>query len=180
MKILLLTFVGIMVLPPQATFSQGRMRSIRWVDFANFTYPRVANPAESLVLRNGQERTNVTPRSLEDVSYGDVTGDGVEEAIVILGVLTGGSAMPNEVYIYRMRRSRPVLLWSFTTGDRADGGLRAIYADRGRLVVELNGPKRGIEEGDCCPKRLTRTHYVWRGGRFQRQRQQTLPLAESG
>ncbi|HST53749.1 MAG TPA: hypothetical protein VLJ61_17205 [Pyrinomonadaceae bacterium] len=169
----------LLLLTLQPAYSQQR-KSIRRVDFKNFTYPRWGR------MKNGelQEKRSSFGRlvgggNLADVSYGDVTGDGKEEAIVFITLVSGGSALPGEVYIYTMRNARPRLLWNFSTGDRADGGLHGIYADKGKLVVELNGPKRGIEP-DCCPKRFTRTRYAWRGGWFRPIRKQTLPMPEPG
>jgi hypothetical protein len=112
---------------------------------------------------------------LADVNYGDVTGDGVEEAMVRLGIHTGGSSMPNCLYVYTLKANRPKLLWAFVTGDRANGGLRSIYAEGGKLVVELygkgariGGKLYGTEDAPtCCAKSVTRTRYQWRGVKFR-------------
>src|SRR5260370_23716551 len=73
-----------------------------------------------------------------------------------------------------MEKEHPKLLWDFDTGDRADGGLRQVYADNGQLVIELFG-KDGViggqlykgEEGLCCPSSFTRTRYKWTSKHFQ-------------
>jgi hypothetical protein len=155
---------------------------VRAIDFANFTYPRTAdlrNPGDpkTFKLKDGEfaETKNEVGMYLADVSYGDVTGDGGEEAMVRLGIHTGGSSMPNCIYIYTLRNNRPRLLWAFVTGDRADGGLRSIYAEDGRLVIELYGKEAriggelyGTEDAPaCCAKSVTRTRYEWRGNRFR-------------
>lgn len=172
-------------------FSQQPSSSIHSVDFANFTYPwtaglSVRGGTKTFRLRNGK-RQEVRDSSghveeigvyLEDVSYGDVTGDGIEEAIIFMSILTGVSAMPGQVYIYTLRGNHPKLLWHFSTGDRAENGFRKVYADKGNLVVELNGPKR-FGEGLCCPVRFTRTRYQWRGGRFRRKgRKEINPILD--
>ena len=168
-----------MLLISSPAFSQQLGSSIHSVDFANFTYPWTAG----LSIRGGTKTFRLTDGKrpeirdasghvteigvyLEQVSYGDVTGDGIEEAIIFMSILTGASAMPGQVYIYTLRGSQPKLLWYFDTGDRADGGYRKVYADNGNLVVELNGPKR-MSEGLCCPERFTQTRYQWRGGRVR-------------
>src|SRR5262245_30069795 len=114
---------------------------------------------------------------LSRVSYCDVTGDGQEEAIVVLSILTGGSAMPNCVYVYTWDQRRPKLLWAFDTGDRADGGLRRVKAENGRLLVELYGNGKLIgkdsgaddktNRGSCCPTLFTRAYYKWTGKGFR-------------
>jgi len=113
----------------------------------------------------------------QSVKYGDVTGDGIEEAIVSLGIQTGGSATPGLVYIYTFQRNAPKLLWLRSTGDRADGGLRDVYAQNGQLMVELNSSVGS--RGDCCPTHFIRTSYEWRGGRFRQKRKETLRVTAS-
>ena len=113
----------------------------------------------------------------QNVKYGDVTGDDIEEAIVSLSIQTGGSATPGLVYIYTFQRNGPKLLWLRSTGDRADGGLRDVYAQNGQLVVELNSSLGS--RGDCCPTRFIRTTYEWRAGRFRQKRKETLRVTAS-
>jgi hypothetical protein len=110
-----------------------------------------------------------------DIKYGDVTGDGEEEAIVELYAELGGTEAAHDVYIYTLKGRNPRLLWKFATGDRAEGGLRRIAGEDGKLVVELFGVGTAIgkklygteETGACCPKHFTRTRYKWMGSRFQ-------------
>lgn len=170
------------LLIPQSAYPQRLGSSIRSVDFRNFTFPRTAslrNPGnpKTFRLKNGEflETENQVGMYLAEVTHGDVTGDGVEEAMVRLGIHTGGSSMPNCLYVYTLKGNRPRLLWGFVTGDRADGGLRSIYAQDGKLVVELygkgariGGKLYGTEDAPaCCAKSVTRTRYQWRAGRFR-------------
>jgi hypothetical protein len=113
--------------------------------------------------------------------YGDATGDGADEAFVILKIVTAGTAIPQIVYVFEWKDEKPELVWYFRTGDRADGGLKNVYADAGELVVELYGQDRyilgevetmkidGDEEQLCCPTHFTRTRYKWNGGGFRLQ-----------
>lgn len=154
--------------------------SVRSLDFANFTFPWVAEladpdyPTESFTVRDG-EFTEGSPEQgasgemsllLRSVVYGDATGDGAEEAMVVLSVVTGGSSIPHVVYVYTLEGEYPKLLWAFYTGDRADGGLRQVRADKGRFVVERYSPEGS--KGVCCPTRFIRTHYKWGGNSFER------------
>ena len=111
----------------------------------------------------------------------DVTGDGVDEAVVILKVETAGSAIPQIAYIFTWKDGKPELLWPFRTGDRADGGLKDIRFENGLLVVELYGQDRfllgqtetakvtGDEEQLCCPTFWTSSFYKWNGKSFLMQ-----------
>lgn len=128
-------------------------KSIRAVDFRNFSYQETEglhiprSRKRSFKLKDGlspetrdkQGSVDEMGVQLNRVSYGDVTGDGQEEAIVTMSIVTGGSALPNIVYIYTLKGNKPRLLWAFDTGDRVDGGLRRVKAENGYLLVELYG-----------------------------------------
>jgi hypothetical protein len=189
----LLTVVSIALgSPPISCVLQSPpMKSIRSVDFGNFSYPRTKGLYEPhsrnrpFRLKDGSLQETRDKKglvdemgvSLSNVSYGDATGDNQEEAIVVLRFLTGGSAMLDCVYVYTWDRSRPKLLWAFETGDRADGGLRRVKAEDGYLMVELNGDGKHIgknldaddktNRGACCPTRFTRARYRWKGNGFR-------------
>ena len=173
-----------------------RNSSIREIDFANFSYP--AKPAfsygrKSFKLQHGRYEGHKIrdPLLLAFVGYGDVTGDGVEEFMVVLEVSLRGTGIPHIVYIYTVEGRSPKLLWAFETGDRGDGGLRQAYAENGRLVIELYGKGKLVAknvfesdpfalEGACCPKLFTRARYAWQGDRFQQEgSEEILPNPES-
>lgn len=146
---------------------------IRLVDFDNISYPRFPDYSDP----GGRKKKYVTLKPGEGgpnfINYGDVTGDGVEDAMVALGIDNRGSAIPEYVYIFTVEKGKPKLIWDFETGDRADGGLRNVYAEKGQLVIELFGKDRVIggqlyrgDEGLCCPTSFTRTRYNWTGNHF--------------
>jgi hypothetical protein len=162
---------------------------IHQIDFKNFTYPKLPtakcsmnevrltngrydSPAEIAGKRPAVDCWSVV---LGSVTYGDITGDGEEEAIIELYAEAGGTEASEDVYVYALRGGNPVLLWKFATGDRADGGLRRIAAENSELVVELFGVGTAIgkklygteDVGACCPKHFTRTKYKWDGTQFQ-------------
>lgn len=119
--------------------------------------------------------------TLVATKFFDVTGDGDDEAVVVLKIETGGSAIPQIVHIFSWKNGEPELIWPFRTGDRADGGLKNIFAENGNLVVELYGQDRfllgQIETGRisddleqiCCPTHFTRSVYKWNGKNFLMQ-----------
>jgi glutathione peroxidase-family protein len=175
-------------------------------DFKNFTYPLPRgwqNPDGSdLTLTDGrvipvarfvsedmEDEEKIEARATRRIGmsyvttkYLDVTGDGQDEAIVVLKVETTGAAIPQLVYVYEWKDGAPQLLWKFRTGDRADGGLKDMRVEDGELVVELFGQDRfllgetetgkitGDEEQLCCPTYFTRTAYKWNGRDFLLQR----------
>ena len=175
-------------------------------DFKNFTYPLPRgwqNPDGSdLTLTDGKvipvskfidedmadeekmeiRATRRIGMSYVTTKYLDLTGDGHDEAIVILKVETTGNAIPQLVYVFEWKDEAPSLVWNFRTGDRADGGLKDIRSENGEAVIELYGQDRfligetetnkitGDEEQLCCPTYFTRTFYKWNGRYFQLQR----------
>lgn len=164
--------------------------AIRQVDFRNLSYPKLPTgkcSLEEIHLKDGKykapeewapDRTSSVgcwAVTLGDVDYGDVTGDGNEEAIVTLYAEMGGTESSQDVYIYTSQGGKPVLLWKFATGDRAGGGERRIFAENGALVIELFGVGAVIgrdlydteDVPDCCPAHYTRTKYKWQENRFQ-------------
>ena len=135
-------------------------------------------PDEEKAARRAARRIGL---SYVTTRYFDVNGDGNDEAIVILKVETGGSAIPQLVYIFEWKDSAPELIWYFRTGDRADGGLKDLRMENGLFTVELFGQDRfllgetetnkitGDEEQICCPTFFTRTQYKWNGRSLQMQ-----------
>jgi hypothetical protein len=177
-RFLLLTCVLLSFAGVTAQTKPTKPETIRAVDFANFTYP--ARPSTGgrgvYTLRNGEHPSQRDAvghvlgmwLKLASVTYADVTGDGHEEAIVVHAWITGGSATPDVVYVYGMSLGRPRFLWGTTTGDRADGGLKDVYGENGRLVMETFIPEGS--QGDCCPVAYVKTEYRYRGGTFRRVR----------
>lgn len=176
------------------------------INFRNFTYPLPRGwqhpDGDEITLKDGhlephfrdvteemspEERAASRAErrigmSYVTTKYFDVDGDGLDEAAVILKVETGGSAIPQLVYLYAWKDDKPELIWNFRTGDRADGGLKDLRAENGEIVVELYGQDRFLlgqyetnkitddEEQICCPTFFTRSFYKWNGKSFQMQR----------
>ncbi len=184
-------------------------------DFKNFTYPLPRGwqhaDGDELTLING--RLDPTFRNIDEemspeekserraerrigmsyvtTKFLDATGDGSDDAAVILKIETGGAAIPQLVYLYEWKDGKPELLWNFRTGDRADGGLKDLRIENGELVVELYGQDRfllgevetgkitGDEEQLCCPIFFTRTRYKWNGKNFLMQKKRLTYSVEN-
>lgn len=146
-------------------------------DFRNFTFPKycLEGDTESFILKDGVYRNEKEDDHLifAAAKYADVTGDGNSEALVVLDIITGGSMMPQCVYIFTLENPKTKavrLLWDFQTGDRADGGLRKIYGENENLVVERFSPEE--KSGDCCPKYYIKETYKWNKNVFEKQTQE--------
>ena len=175
-------------------------------DFKNFTYPLPRGwqnpdgtdltltdgkrvPISKFISEDMEDEEKAEARAMRRIGmsyvttrYLDMTGDGQDEAIVILKVETTGNAIPQLVYVYEWKDEKPELIWNFRTGDRADGGLKDLRVENGEIVIELYGQDRfllgetetskitGDEEQLCCPTFFTRTSYKWNGKNFQLQK----------
>jgi hypothetical protein len=158
----------------EPTPSLTPIQPIRLIDFSAVAfphYPEYTDRAKKYVtLKPGDGRPAM-------LNYGDVTGDGLEEALMMLGIASRGSAIPEIVYIFGLEERKPKVLWSFETGDRADGGLRQLYGDGGNLVVELYGRGKvigtnlyaddGTRSQQPYPYIVTRTRYRWLKNHFE-------------
>ena len=185
------------------------------IDFKNYSYPLPRgwqNPDGSdLPLANGELKPvsadtdlGMDPEEAAEAKsqrrigatyvatrFFDVTGDGRDEAFVVLKIETFGSAIPQIVYIFSEVQDKPELIWYFRTGDRADGGLKDLRPVNGQLVLELYGQDRFLlgetetakitddYEQICCPTFFTRSFYKWNGKNFQLQgKRLTFSVAE--
>ncbi len=175
---------GSMPAPNSETSREKLYSSIRKIDFKNFTYPWTKDLStkdeKTFTLKDGEipfEREGQMGVSLAKIEYADVTGDGADEAILIISLETGGSAVPNIVYVYTVESEKPKLLWSFDTGDRAQGGLKRVYEENRRLVVETFGDNKFENDkwefkfpkkiaGYCCPTAYTKIRLKWNGEKF--------------
>lgn len=156
-------------------------------DFRNYVYPLPIGwqgaGIKEITLENGK-----FPMSKESIGatyvgtkFGDVNGDGQEEAMVVIKIETGGSANPQVVYVFEWKDNEPKMISYFRTGDRADGGIKDLRAENGELVLQLYGQDRyltgnletmkitGDVEQICCPTYFTRTRYKWDGNVFKMQ-----------
>lgn len=152
------------------TLVNTQQRAIRLVDFENFTYhaycegpPSDGDETTAVTVKNGKYETNSDddfPRYFEIAvdAYGDLDGDGKEEAAVSSLCNTGGTGQFTEGYIYTMKNGKPVLLTRFEGGDRGFGGLQTVNIKNGFLFVERNDG-----EANCCADKTLTTKYRWDG-----------------
>jgi hypothetical protein len=153
-------------------------QDIRHVDFKNFTYPMsgprlghdrlkwldTSRPGH-VRLVNGADNAESPTFTFESVKFADVTGDGKEDAIVVLTFHSGGTQTSDYVYIYSFADGKPKLLAYCYTGNRSDSGLYKVYGKHGMLVVELLDPNK--RSAECCSSGFVRTRYRWNGQGFE-------------
>jgi hypothetical protein len=162
--------------PPTSNPQSSRIEGI---DFRNFTYTGPADYDVTFTLKDGEKPWNGEEGFLlQEVEFFDVTADGEDEAIVVIFIQTGGSACPHFIFVYALDTNRPRALWTFMSGDRAEGGYKQVLSENGDLVLELFGDNRfengewkfdiaeGKFDGLCCPTTFTRFRFAWDKSKF--------------
>lgn len=139
------------------------------VDFQNFKY-QSGGETIRVVKGRGVYKTSGgvdASYSVERVKvvYGDLTGDGRDEAAVILYYTGGGTGAFSKGFLFAIRGGRLTLLTTFEGGDRADGGIKEVAIKDGVLSVQRNEPERfkDMPVALCCPAYLITTKYRWDG-----------------
>jgi hypothetical protein len=191
MRVGLIGFFGVLLLcGGSSVLCAQATRNIRAVDFRNHAYPWIEREGwqseliwlstttpNHVTLKNGRWEfpdLDIPPDlrgklpfaglTLEEVVFGDVTGDAKDEAVVVLREHSGGTQCYYLVYIYTTNPHGLALLAYFRSGDRAAQGLYRVFASGGKLVVDLYDPDK--QKGDCCSSGFLRTQYKWNDHAF--------------
>ncbi len=143
---------------------------IRRVDFRNFSYTPACLMADgepsgaSLTVHNGTYRSEQEDNPIQfgilSIQYGDLTGDGHDEAAVVTHCNLGGTGQFTEGMVYSMQAGKPLLISRVEGGDRAYGGIAGLSITDGRLIVERFETDDGPS---CCPMYIDTTLMRWDG-----------------
>jgi hypothetical protein len=161
-------------------------QTIRGIDFKNALYEwdgldrKVPSkwqwlteaPHASIRLKNGRhifsegsEPGETVPcLLLRSVTYGDLNGDGHEEAAVHLLYGTGGTANWSYLYVYTLDGRQTKLLAVLESGSRAYGGLVRVVIQKQLLILDFQDSAMSV--GLCCSEGFIRVRYRWERGRF--------------
>jgi len=162
------------------------------VDFANRPYgPYKFSDGNviNLTLNDGESHILNKPYagwfSLKDVYYSDLTGDGNEEAIVVLSHVMCREACDEKshlIYVYTGRNGNLRTLWQYETGNNVNGcSLKSLTVDGKQIVMELFGrcPKEGVDyafPGKGTIEDLTYVLFRFDGRTFAQQQIQFITM----
>lgn len=145
---------------------------IKTIDFKNFTYEPfcVGEKPEKITVKNGEfmKETKMSEEyterfffNVEAPVYGDLNGDGKDEAVILSVCNTGGTGNFSEGFVYTLKNGKPALLTRIEGGDRAMGGLRGARIENSLLVIESN-------EGSaaCCTEYVITNQYRLTGAKL--------------
>jgi hypothetical protein len=162
--------------------------NVRKINFANFTF-KIAG--KTVKMRDGLQ-TGVCPKDAdgvpsgdiwnvlpENIAYGDLDGDGKEEAIIPMAAnVCGGNMITDEtVLVYTIKNGKPAKMPEFEYFDegckdgekgcdftRSPGVLVGYDAKLKALVVETFFATEN--DATCCPSLSRKTWYKWNGSTF--------------
>jgi hypothetical protein len=156
---------------PSSTSRTGAITDIRQVDFKNFTYEV---QGERVTLRNGEHNLDwYLDRDFQTrryrFAYGDLTGEGKEEAVVVLAnnVAGGANAVLQYGLIYTIKNGQVIKLADFKGGDGPcsmegeECSLMSVKVEGGLLIVDRAVPT--ANDANCCPTMYRSTKYRWNG-----------------
>jgi len=144
--------------------------SVRDIDWLNRSYKFGVPGGESVTVVDGARilpyAGGMKPPAygVEPPIFADLTGDGIEEAVIVQGWTDGSTGSFSSAQVFTVQGGEPIRIHAFATGDRADGGEVAIVISGTELHVTRNDlqPNHGL----CC-KTHTRTElWRWDGTRF--------------
>ena len=151
----------------------GAAGEVRAIDWQNHTY--LLDELGPVVVRDGHADFGISDDnkvvevgvgrgsySVERPLFGDIDGDGVEDAVISSVLSTGGTGHFSDIRIYTMRGAELVAIGAIPGGDRGDGGIRRVTVDGNAVIVERNVLAEG--DGLCCASGAQRERWVWRGG----------------
>jgi hypothetical protein len=167
--------------------SAGSVSNIRQIDFKNFTFVkhRGEKGTDTIEFRHGKYiGTDGLNYSLMRITYGDLTGDGSEEAVLLLrGQNTPVSRTLDEIFIYTLEKGRVVAFTNFECGKRGDyilsvGSLGSNFkVEDNQLVIDHAIAQE--DDPDCIPTRYSTIKYQWDDRRMTEiERSSLKPIPE--
>ena len=158
---------------PIANHGRPAESGVRAIDWQNRTY--ALEELGPVAVTNGHADFAIdddgklvasgdTPASfrVDPALFGDVDGDGVEDAIIASVLGTGGTGQFSQITVHTLRAEDVIELGEIPGGDRGDGGIRRVALGGNAIIVERNVLAEG--DGVCCASSSRRERWVWRGG----------------
>lgn len=96
--------------------------------------------------------------------FGDVDGDGAEEAVLVTFFNGGGTGRFTGIDVYAMRDGKETVIGGIPGGDRGDGGISDVRLEGKVILVERMMSMEG--DGACCPSKLQHERWSWNGSAF--------------
>ena len=132
---------------------------------ANATYSSDYAATGEITLVDGQAEEEIAPGSasklvvtlIEPTAFGDLNGDGVDDAAVLLASNSGGSGTFIDLHAVLNENGEPVDAASAFLGDRVQ--VNSLVIEDGEIIVDMI--TQGPNDAMCCPtQQETRTYQL--------------------
>ena len=132
---------------------------------------------------------NVVP---ENIAYGDIDGDGLEEAAApLFADACGGTMITGEkVLVYTLSDGQPIALPEFDYVDEGyEKGKECDFTRSPVPLVKYDADEKAVvienqyqtdEDATCCPSLYRRTWYRWDGSGFRSYKKSEVVKREEG
>jgi hypothetical protein len=167
-------------LPLKRSASTGNS-GIRSVDFQNLDYPASClgenGTAGNVHISNGQGDTPDADFRVEKAIFGDLKGDGQEEAVVVVSCHPSGvspNVVDSQVFVFEMSASGPRILAKLPSSNWSGRRVEeATVSDNGLVVSYLDG------ECNACKDWVITVRFRWNATQFVRVGQTRKPYKPS-
>lgn len=141
----------------------------------NFTYRLEVTQSEVPLQEGVFSGGEIDSQLVEPVAFGDLNGDGQEDAAVILRANTGGSGTFYELVGLLNQSGTPVQAGSAFIGDRQ--GINSLLIENGRIALDYltQGPGAPL----CCPDQRRLRSYLLENGALRLAGEQILDSPEA-
>ena len=171
MRNLLLALVGATMLNPALTIAEpAKDDPLSATALANATYHGLKSDNVAVTLVDGewqgepyQEGGAVVPRVQllgNLMARGDVTGDGAEDAVVLVNFAPGGTGQLLHLALMSVREGKAQQTAAAFIGDRVK--TRDLRIDNGTIVLDL--VQAGPRDASCCPGELATRQWHFANG----------------
>lgn len=137
-------------------------------ELANISFLNESAKAGFVQLVNGMHREPVAEGSAAELVvmltnhavFGDVTGDEVEDAVVVLVSQPGGSGSFYDLAVVRGQEDALTNIARIQLGDRVQ--IKSMHIENGEIVIDLL--TQAPDDPMCCPTQYISHHYVLENG----------------
>jgi heat shock protein HslJ len=149
----------------------------------NATYPSEWEEGDAITLTDGRYEgepfveggaTRLVVTLISPFAFGDLNGDGVDDAAVILVANPGGSGTFYSLEAVASDGGEPVHLASYPLGDRVK--VRSLAIEDGQIALEMVA--HGPDDPMCCPTQVVRNTYALEGGALVEVGSEVIGAAE--
>jgi heat shock protein HslJ len=136
------------------------------------TYSGLSEGPGTVTLQNGRwigepSARGAASRPLVEIAgdfrvLGDLNGDRLDEAVVVLTYNSGGSGSPSYLAVMSRQDGTVRNIATLALGDRVQ--LRSVQISGGKLLA--SGVRAGINDAACCPGELVEWQWALNGGKL--------------